>query len=536
PIESVDAQPIESVDQRAQIASTHPISQLTEEPEEDEGETAEPVGCVDGVCHNESIDVDQTEGLSDEELELFVTRSMARVEYIRGEPFNESVPVSVMTREEYREWTREAGEEDEETRAFNRWNDQVWKGLMIVGEDSVSEDEIDDTLGSAVAGFYSPARSEIVIITPDVDRPVIDSSTLIHELTHALQDQRHDLTDPRYQGETQDGDLAINGIVEGEAVYIERRYEERCESGEWECVGTPETGENGGDDGDLNLGIYVTVFHPYSDGPGMVYDIVEADGWAGVTERMEDPPVSTTQVIHRTDREPRPIEFTDEATAGWETYPNQGVDGADTVGEASIYAMFYYQSREYGADAIDWRQIGDADHPYEQLNYVSEPSAGWANDELYPYRRGDDENGYVWVTEWETERDATEFYDAYNRILDAHTDGVRDSEERADGIAVIDDGGFAGAYGVLQNDTTVTIVHGPTPQSIEALRPGVADALEADSQTPSTETEPSYPTVGDETTVDVTTEPGTETPVPGFGIVATVLALAIGTRIARTRR
>lgn len=433
----------------------------------------DPIGCIGEVCHDDELGINQSDGLTDEEFTLLVKQSMARVEYFRDQRFKEPVPVELMSREEYQEQFAEDDSDagDDKERPFDRWNDQVWKALWIVDGETSAAAEIDRTFGTAVAGFYSPSRDEITLIVDDEEEPAIPDTTLVHELGHAMQDQYHDLSDSRYDGATQDEDLAIDGIVEGEVVYVETKYEQRCDAGEWECASPPPTAGSGG--GEMNFGIFLTVFQPYSDGPGYAHDIVQETGWEGIDERMEEPPVSTTQIIHRTDREPRSIEFEDEATDGWETYPDQGVDGAETVGEASIYAMFYYQSREYDAGAIDWGELTDEPHPYETYSYVSEPSAGWAGDELYPYRRGEDD-GYVWVTEWETPEDALEFYDGYEAILAAH-----DADLTDEGIHVVDGGGFDGAYGVHVEDTRVTIVHGPTAAAIDELRPGVADSLAA---------------------------------------------------------
>ncbi|AUX10778.1 hypothetical protein AArcSl_3172 [Halalkaliarchaeum desulfuricum] len=506
--------------------STFDTDDADNETDEDEfGD--EPIGKVNGYWYNDSIDIDQADGLTDEELEAYVYRKMARVEQIRDQKFRADVPVDVMTREEFREM-REDRESDEE---FNRWNDQVWKGLFIVGEDESSEEEIDTVFSGAVAGFYSPAEDRVVIVTDDGDNPVIDNSTLLHELGHAMQDQYHNLSDPTYRGATQDADLAIDGIVEGEVVYMEHVYEERCESGEWECVETPPTDRTDDDGPDPNLGIFLTVFQPYSDGPGYAADIVEEDGWEGITERMEEPPKSTTQVIHRTDREPTPIDYEHTAESGWEHYPDQGVEGADTVGEASIYAMFWYQARFYEADTIDWREFTQADHPHETYNYVSEPSSGWANDELYPYRRGDDQDGYVWVTEWETATDAQQFSDAYGAMLEAHD--VRTD----DGYHVVDDGPFRGAYLVSTEDTRVTIVHGPTTGAVSDIRPDLAAEIRDDATTEpddpgeiETPTEPDAPDAPDDDgSIDLET--------PGFGagiavaaLLATIALLRVGRR------
>ena len=502
----------------------------TADPDEEDSEfSEEPIGKVNGYWHNDTIDVDQADGLTDEELEAYVYRKMARVEEIRDQKFRSDVPVDVMTREEFREM-REERESDAE---FNRWNDQVWKGLFIVGEDESSEEEIDTVFSGAVAGFYSPAEDRVVIVTDDGDNPVVDGSTLLHELGHAMQDQYHNLSDPTYRGATQDADLAIDGIVEGEVVYMEHVYEERCESGEWECVETPATDGTGDDGPEPNLGIFLTVFQPYSDGPGYAADIIEEDGWEGITARMDDPPKSTTQVIHRTDREPTPIDYEHTAESGWEHYPDQGVEGADTVGEASIYAMFWYQARFYNADTIDPAGFTQADHPHETYNYVSEPSSGWANDELYPYRRGDDQDGYVWVTEWETETDAQQFRDAYGAMLEAHD--VRQD----DGYHVIDDGPFRGAYLVSTDDTRVTIVHGPTIGAVSDIRPDLAAEVRDE-----TTTDPEDPDETDE--IETTTEPGVpddpdddeeiDLETPGFGVGITVAALLAAIALLRVGR
>ncbi|MEF8779772.1 MAG: Hvo_1808 family surface protein [Haloferacaceae archaeon] len=506
----------------------------TAEPTE-EGDFGDgPVGRVEGYWYNDSIEVDQTDGLDEEEMEAYVSRSMARVEHIRDRKFREDVPVDVMTREEFREMqeSRESGE------AFNRWNDQVWKALFVLGENESSEEEIQTTLGGSVAGFYSPADDEIVIVTEDGGDPVIDNSTLVHELNHAMQDQYHNLSAPTYRGATQDADLAVDGVVEGESVYVERQYEQRCESGEWDCVATPSSG-SGGDGSEPNLGIFLTIFQPYSDGPGYVADIYDEEGWEGVAERMENPPQSSAQVIHRTDREPVPIEYEDTATRGWEPYPDQGVDGAETVGEASIYAMFWYQARFYEADTIDWRAFGQASHPYETYNYVSEPSSGWANDELYPYRRGADEDGYVWVTEWQTERDAEQFRDAYGEILETH------DVQREDGYHVVEDGPFRGTYLLSTDGTRVTIVHGPSPEAVSQIRPGLAEEMRAEETTTETTDRPEATDRPDTETPTPADEPsspgGTQTEpadieTPGFGAIAALAALLAVAALFRRRR
>jgi len=452
--------------------------------------SSDELGCVDGICHDDELGFDEPTNLSEAELEVLIARTMARVQYLRGESFTDEVPVEIQSREEFRESDVATASGSDE--AFERWNDQVWKGLFVVGDDQRSGDAIDGTVGEAVNGFYMPGEGRIVLITPSPDEPTVDEQTLLHEFGHALQDQRHDLTSSQFRGETQDADLAVDGIVEGEVVYLENQYEERCASGEWSCYDDPAIG--GGSGGELNRGILFTLLQPYSDGPAYVHDIVDREGWAGVDDRMEDPPETTTEIIHRQSVSAGSVESPPEATEGWQRYPDQGVDGAETVGEASMFVMFWYQASEYGADTVDPNIIRETSHEYERFNYVSEPSEGWAGDELVPYQRGGDD-GYVWTIEWETTEDVDAFTRAYGAILDAH-----DATETETGAYVISNGSFSGAYAVETNDTQTRIVHAPTEDGLFELDPSLD------------------PSAVEQSTL-------LEDDIPGFGVTAAVAAV-----------
>jgi hypothetical protein len=428
--------------------------------------SSDRLGWEAGYWHNESIDVDQSDGLTDAELDAFVGRSMARVEFIRGLEFESEVPVEVIARSEYRNGSNEV--ETPAKSDFAAWNNQVWEALFITGENENVQQQLTDTAGSSVVGFYSPGDDEIKIITETPDSPVIRNGTLIHELVHAVQDQRFNLTDQRYRGATQDHDLAIDGLIEGDANFVEDEYVRRCASGEWECVATPSQG--GGSDGPApNLGILLTVFQPYSDGPVYVSTLKSEGGWAAVDDEFDSPPESTEQVIHVTDEKPVPIEFTDRARNGWELYPDQGTEGSDTVGEASIFSMFWYQARSSNAETVDPGELFETDSAHDTYNYAATPSAGWGNDRVFPYHKGSGpsaEYGYVWVTEWDTERDAREFLEAYRSILRA-----QEANQEAANVWVVPEGPYADAFRVTQRGTRVVIVNAPTTDDLDDVRP-----------------------------------------------------------------
>ena len=500
--------------------------------------TTEAVGCWNGIHHSDDpaeLGIDQSpdgDGLSEADLENMTYLKMARVEAIRERPFESSVPVEVITREEFAEQGVGSDPGDE----FHRWNDQVWKALFVIGEDESSEAVIDEVFSGAVAGFYSPSDERIAIVVDADDELRVSPTTLLHELGHAMQDQYENLSDPRYSGATQDADLGIDGIVEGEVVYMEEVYAERCED-EWTCTTEPSGGDATGgeaDDSEPNLGVLLTVLQPYSDGAPYVDEVLESEGWDGVDDLMADPPETTRETIHREPFDPTPIEFTDTAEAGWETYDDQGANGSDTVGEASLFVSMWYQSETYDAGVVeDGALFADDVHPYGMYNYAHPVTTGWANDELYPYRNdgnGEQRDGYVWVIEWETETDATEFHTAYRQVLDAH-----DATRRSDGVHYVSDGRFRGAYGVERNGTTLTIAHASEPEEVFELRPDIEldepDVTDGDRfELPDV---PEEPTDSDTPTGSTDSNDVSDDPAPGFGVLVAVAAIAAVAAAAR---
>jgi hypothetical protein len=480
------AAPMSQEDPRANPDAGEGVSDVADGSEFNFSDPAsDRLGWEDGYWHDEPIDVDQSDGLSDAEIDAYVGRAMARVEAIRHEEFEKTVPVEIISREEY--GNRSGGGGNASAGAavgnFSAWNNQVWEALFVSGESGDSQQSISETRSAAVAGFYSPRDDEIKVITDTPQRPEIDNATLVHELVHALQDQHYGLDNRTYAGQTQDTQLSIDGLIEGDASYVERRYANRCGDG-WSCVtsptagGTSGGGETSGDGSDggggaqPNYGILLTMYQPYSDGPGYVAALHERDGWDAVDRAFRSPPVSTEQTIHVTDETPRPIEFSDAARDGWRLFPEQGINGSDTVGEASIYVMFWYQAYKNEADTVDPRSLFQTSGPYDVYNYDAPPSAGWANDRLFPYRDAsgaETDYGYVWVTEWDTERDAREFRNAYLEILSA-----QDAAQREDGVRVIENGKFADAFRVVRRGDRVVIVNGPTPAAVDDIRPGLA--------------------------------------------------------------
>ncbi|KAB1197920.1 MULTISPECIES: Hvo_1808 family surface protein [Haloferax] len=423
------------------------------------------LGWENGYWYNESIDVNQSDGLNATERAAFVNRTMARVEVIRELEFTDPVPIEVISRAEYRNQSRFDGDEDDESEALHAdWNDQVWESILLVGEDRTIDDVFDELYGGAVLGYYSPSEDRIVLISDDGD-PAIDRRTLAHELHHALQDQQFGLDG---SPPTQDEQLAENGLVEGDARYVDRLYEERC-ADDWECVARPSnTGSVGGP---FDYSVFLVIYAPYSDGPTFVSALRERGGWAAVDDAYATPPVSTEQIIHPEaypDERPIEVRIEDRSSAEWVRYDHDPV--GDTVGEASIFAMLW----KHGA--IDRTDLNRNTGAYSAYNYSAGPSKGWGGDLVVPYRPASDadaaanpnQRAYVWRTVWDSEADAEVFETKYVKTILQLRLGAK---RVAPNTYVLEDGPFADAYRVRRDGDTVTIVNAPTVEALDEVHP-----------------------------------------------------------------
>jgi hypothetical protein len=506
-----------------------------------------------GLWHNESIAVTQEDGLNQTELDAVVARGMARVEVVRDVEFERSVPVSVISRAEFRNRTLDSYRNVSPT---DRLHQNVkWEATFMIGEDTDALAVQGRNRASGTLGYYSFSRERIVVVSENTTAPRMNEITLSQELFHALQDRQFGISE--FNQTTEELHNARDGIIEGDGNYVDELYRQRCRA-EWNCLLPP--GVQSGGVGDRHVGLLILTLQPYSDGPPFVQDRHREGGWAAVDRMYENPPASTEQVIHPErypEDEPQVPKVNHSTSEGWTVLdlPGDGINHA-SFGEAGVFTMFWYPSWEARQDVVVpfdiFDQPGvdlyDYDHPY---------SAGWDGDTLVPYVRNDsvetNETAYVWKTVWDTDRDAREFVTGYRRLLDHH------GAEPAVGVAnttgaftvVIPDGSpFADAFYVERSDTTVTVVNAPTVDDLRSVHAGAAPRATTTATTVETETEtdPTTTTTTEtttETTTPVTTEPlettTTETTrppaQPGFGAGLTflaVVALAVAA-LARSR-
>jgi PGF-CTERM protein len=516
--------------------------------QEDDNDTApadpddDVIGWEDGYWHNESLDIDRSDGLNDSERERVAARSMARVEEVRGLEFEETVPIEVVSRDEYRNISMERFRN---TSGEERLHQNVkWEATFFVNESTDAVSVQASNFGSSVLGFYSPEEDRLVIVSENQTSPRLEGElTLGHELHHALQDQHYNLSS--IQANTTDGSNANSGLIEGDASYVEYRYEQRCGEA-WDCL-DPRGSQQGGEL--ANFGLYLVSYQPYSDGAAFVQHRYDQGGWEAVNEVYDATPESTEQVIYP-DRylsdSPTNVTVEDRSDDEWSVLELNGSIDHASLGEAGMFTMFmypFYESNQQDQliDAQSFFNYQDGSQeldPIDPLNFTHRYTEGWDGDRLVPYVTDDsaetNETGYVWVSAWDSEADAEQFVTGYRELLEYRG---AESVDGYDGVyRVPDSEQFGDAFYVDQRDDRVVVVNAPTLDDLSAVDDDAPDVSESDWTPDGEESSDDGETAaddggsGDETTEDDGS--GTED-MPGFGIGAALVALAATALLVR---
>lgn len=440
-------------------------------PDEDE------LGYHDGYWYDDPIAVNTTNGLNESERDVLAARSIARVEHLRGLEFDKDVNITVINRTQFsgeaRNWTVA---DDQQT-----FEDAKFAALFMVGTgESASESQQENT-GNVVSGFYSPSTEAIVIVS-DRERPRVDTTVLIHELTHAAQDQHFDLnaTTARYP---HDRNQARLGLIEGDANLVQQEYEARCGT-EWSCV---QYGDGDGGDSqppEPHWGLYFTSFFPYSDGPTFTQTLRDGDDWSGVNDAFGQPPNSTVEIMNPElygEFEPEPVTISDAGE--WNRVRRDGAPDYDELGPSALAASFAYTLYDdSNPDALitpnDFLNLNDGEvNETDPLNYELAQTQGWRGDRLHVYEQ-DGEMAYVWRLNWESSAAADRFTEDYHELL-GYWGGQR---VEGDIWEIGDNSPFTGAYRVTTVDETVTITYAPSQPELTEVRDPAADrpGVEAD--------------------------------------------------------
>jgi hypothetical protein len=216
---------------------------------------------------------------------------------------------------------------------------------------------------------------------------------LAHELTHAVTDQRFDLTRAdRLAVATarQDELAAYSGLAEGDATLTMERYlTEKLTPAERVDAGLAAAGDRTPQRNAAPAVIRESMLFPYQEGLRFVRALYQQGGWAAVNRAYGDPPDSTEQVLHP------------ERYLGNRDRP-QAVDVPDLSGRLG---GGWRSGVELSFGELDARLLLQGELA---ATAAAEGAAGWDGGRLRTFQRGGS-TALALRTVWDSTAEATQF-------------------------------------------------------------------------------------------------------------------------------
>jgi hypothetical protein len=286
------------------------------------------------------------------------------------------------------------------------------RALGLADRDTDLVGEGDELAESHVLAYYDPAEEEIVVRGDGATPDVFTRGTIVHELTHALQDQHFDL-DALFEGAYEPNALGVRALVEGDATRVEHAWVEQLPAAEqdeyWETLDALVAEATGAVE-DVVPYLRIDGSAPYDLGVPFV-DVVSATSLGALDDAFGDPPRTDEHVW-----DPLSYVHGDEAEEVEPPRPPPGVEPFDEgfVGVLAWYVLL--------SERID---------PHTAFRALT----GWGGDAYVAYEH----EGVVCVRSHlmgEDARDTEQLYAALLAWAGAMPDAVTTLEQRDGMVAV----------------------------------------------------------------------------------------------------
>lgn len=290
---------------------------------------------------------------------------VAYVEKERGLRFDHPVRVDFLADDDFRAEVTEGEALDEDDRAQLESIEAMLRAVGIVHGDIDLEAVGDELVGDGVVGLYRFEDERILVRGDTLDDQ--RRSTLVHELTHALQDQHFDLGER--EPEDSGAEAALTAVVEADAEAVQDAWRETLSQERRDAL--DEADESTAADADFEgvPDVFVELMSfPYIFGPDFLDDVVAARGGDARNELLQSPPTTEEHIVV-------PATYLDGERARDVPTPELG-DGEealdDTEGDFGMLSLLVVL-----AERVPWVEAWDA-------------VQGWAGDATIAFRRDDD--------------------------------------------------------------------------------------------------------------------------------------------------
>ncbi len=363
---------------------------------------------------------------------------------ITGLPENHPVPYGRMTKRQLRQFLNKRIKKTLKPEEIHA-DELALKMFGLVPQDFNLKKSTIDLLTEQAAAFYDYDEKKLFLL--DDSSSESETTTLAHELSHALADQHFDLS--KFMEETptnDDENLAHTAVVEGQASWLMIAYDLK-QAGQTP-VPTPEMLKTVVDSSESSMAEYPvlktsplyiqqSLLFPYTEGTLFFDAVYKREGKPAFAAVFTDPPVDSAQVLH-------PDRYFSHMKAAKPDIPKlSGKNQGKEITEGSV---------------------GEFDHEILLRQYLGQQKA----ENLSPHLRGGEfeivaagrERKPVleYASEWDSEAQAANFFAAYEKILKA--------KWKECAVSVSKDMIFAGTG---DNGYFVTRLLGRTVSSVEGL-------------------------------------------------------------------
>lgn len=272
---------------------------------------------------------------------------------------------------------------------------EAYKRLGMIPDTLNLQKFLVDLLEEQIVGYYDP-KTKVLYVVSDAPKETA-SLTITHELVHALQDQYISLDSTQKIEGQNDRQSAAQAVFEGQAVY---EQVSAMMGGPGIAMNLPGGWDKVRDmirDNQSSMPIFAraptviqeTLIFPYLSGAEFVRNFKDRNPGKSI---YEDMPVSTEQILHPTaffGTRDAPTMVTLPALRGvTQTYSN-------SLGEFETRLFLFTHLKDQN-DAV-------------------QGAAGWDGDRYALFDTGGGK-GVAWVTVWDSQADASEFFDLLGKV------------------------------------------------------------------------------------------------------------------------
>ncbi len=342
-----------------------------------------------------------------------IAELVALTEQLRGLSFTTAPTVTVVSPQELADRVRaDISEQLEDVEA----DEALYRLLGLIGPDLDLGETYADLYGEQVAGFYDGDTGELVVPASAETLSPLEEATLVHELTHALTDQRFGMWDvysEAVDSEEFDAAEAYLSLIEGDAYLTQILFAQQLsEEDRGRLLAEAFAADSAVFDRVPGF-LQESLIFPYREGFGFVQRLYADGGFEAVDAAYGEPPLSTEQIIHPRDYRrdlPMPVTIPE-----WDPPPGYELVYDATWGEFGIRAMLSQQ--------LD-------------MSTTDVAAEGWGGDR---YRLWFDGTDVIFVYRYrgDTAADAAELAEALEAYVQAAADPAGSVVVRREGADVV---------------------------------------------------------------------------------------------------